>query len=70
MHKKYQSPLAKMQPKKMDLEKIKKQGWNKDKILVINVEDDRLSWPEREILKQIGNRIYNLKKKNGGKNEK
>lgn len=70
MHKKYQSPLARMQPTKIDLERVKKQGWSKDGILVINVEDERLSWPEKEIIKQIGNRIHNLKKENGGKNEK
>lgn len=63
MHKKYKSPLARMQPTKIDLERVKKQGWSNDGILVINVEDERLSWPEKEIIKQIGNRIHNLKKK-------
>ena len=68
MHKKYRSPLAKLQNEKIDYEKIKKQGWEQNGILVINVDDERLSWPEKEIIKQIGNRIYQskIKEKNNG----
>ena len=63
MQKDYQSPLGKMQPTKIDLEKVKKEGWNKEGILVVKIDDDRLSWPEKEIIKQIGNKIYNSKNK-------
>ena len=67
MQKDYQSPLGKMQLTKIDLEKVKKEGWNKDGILVVKIDDERLSWPEKEIIKQIGNKIYNSKnKKNDG----
>jgi hypothetical protein len=67
MQKDYQSPLGKIQPTKIDLEKIKKEGWNKEGILVVKIDDERLSWPEKEIIKQIGNKIYNSKnKKNDG----
>ena len=67
MQKDYQSPLGKMQPTKIDLEKVKKEGWNKEGILVVKIDDERLSWPEKEIIKQIGNKIYNSKnKKNDG----
>ena len=52
-----------MQPTKIDLEKVKKEGWNKEGILVVKIDDDRLSWPEKEIIKQIGNKIYNSKNK-------
>ena len=61
MHKKYQSPLSRLQPDKIDSEKIKKQGWKENQILVVNVNDERLTWPEEEVIKQIGNRIYNKK---------
>ena len=63
MHRKYQSPLGRMQPEKIDLEKVKKEGWNKEGILVVKIDDERLSWPEKEIIKQIGNKIYNSKNK-------
>jgi hypothetical protein len=63
MQKDYQSPLGKMQPTKIDLEKVKKEGWNKEGILVVKIDDERLSWPEKEIIKQIGNKIYNSRNK-------
>ena len=44
-------------------EKIKKQGWKENGILVVNVNDDRLNWPEKEIIKQIGTKIYKTKPK-------
>ncbi len=50
-----------MRPTKIDLEKVKKEGWNKEGILVVKIDDERLSWPEKEIIKQIGNKIYNSK---------
>ena len=63
MHRKYQSPLGRIQPEKIDPEKIKKQGWKENGILVVNVNDDRLNWPEKEIIKQIGTKIYKTKPK-------
>ena len=67
IQKDYQSPLGKMQPTKIDLEKVKKEGWKNDGILVVKKDDERLSWDEQELIKQIGNKIYNSKnKKNDG----
>jgi len=63
MHRKYQSPLGRMQPEKIDPEKLKQQGWKENGILVVNVNDDRLNWPEKEIIKQIGTKIYKTKPK-------
>lgn len=50
--------LGRLQPKPIDTEKLKREGWNNDGILVVKVDDERLSWPEKELLKQIGNKIY------------
>ena len=63
MHRKYQSPLGRLQPEKIDPEKLKQQGWKENGILVVNVNDDRLNWPEKEIIKQIGPKIYQTKPK-------
>ena len=63
MHRKYQTPLGRMQSKTIDPEKLKKQGWKESGILVVNVNDDRLNWPEKEIIKQIGTKIYKTKPK-------
>lgn len=62
------SNLGRIQPKQIDAEKIKREGWNNDGILVVKVDDERLSWPEKELIKQIGNKIY--KNKNGAKHAK
>ena len=67
MQKDYQSPLGRMQPIKIDIEKVKKDGWKNDGILVVKKDDERLSWDEQEFIKQIGNKIYNNqnRQKNG-----
>jgi hypothetical protein len=53
--------LGRIQPKQIDAEKLKREGWKNDGILVIKVDDERLSWPEKELIKQIGDKIYNNK---------
>ena len=60
--------LGRMQPKQIDAEKIKREAFNNDGILVVKVDDERLSWPEKELIKQIGEKIY--KNKKGEKNGK
>ena len=64
--------LGRIQPKQIDAEKIKREGWNNDGILVVKVDDERLSWPEKELIKQIGDKIYKNKinNKNGEKHAK
>ena len=42
----------------MDVEKVKKDGWKNEGILVIKIDDERLNWTEKELIKQIGNKIY------------
>jgi hypothetical protein len=39
-------------------EQVKREGWCEQGILVIAANDQRLSWPERELIQQIGNRLY------------
>lgn len=39
-------------------EDIKRDGWRNFKILVIHSEDDRLSWSERAVIRDIGARLY------------
>jgi len=54
--------LGRLQPKQIDAEKIKREAFNNDGILVVKVDDERLSWPEKELIKQIGDKIYKNKK--------
>jgi hypothetical protein len=39
-------------------EQVKREGWIEQGILVIAANDQRLTWPERELVYQLGNRLY------------
>ena len=54
----YQCPLGRMQPQVTDLDAIKEQGWRDQHILVVNAEDDRLDYLERQLVRRIGERLY------------
>ena len=54
----YRCPLGRMQPTAPDTERIKREGWNEEHILVIAEHDSRLDAFEREIVRRIGERLY------------
>jgi len=39
-------------------EAVKREGWHEQGILVVSAEDHRLTWPERELVEQLGARLY------------
>ena len=39
-------------------EKVKRDGWRDQGILVIAEDDQRLTWPERELVRQLGAKLY------------
>jgi hypothetical protein len=39
-------------------EHVKRSGWHDQNILVVNADDHRLTWPERELVRQIGEKLY------------
>jgi hypothetical protein len=39
-------------------EHIKHDGWRDQGILVVAANDDRLTWPERELIRQLGEKLY------------
>jgi hypothetical protein len=39
-------------------EEIKREGWHEQGLLVVSAEDQRLTWPERELIRQLGERLY------------
>lgn len=57
----YRSPLARLQPTSIDVEVIKRDGWQDEHILVVCETDERLSEFERECIRRIGNRLYGIK---------
>ena len=54
----YRCPLGRLQPETTDLEAMKQRGWHEQRILVVNVADERLDFIEREIVRRIGERLY------------
>ena len=59
-HPRIRSSLASVQPVHFDAEAIKEEGWREHQILVIAQEDTRLDRLERELVRQIGNRLYGV----------
>jgi hypothetical protein len=39
-------------------EDVKRDGWREQGLLAVSVDDQRLSWPEREFIRQIGEKLY------------
>jgi hypothetical protein len=49
--------------KRRQPEDIKRAGWQTQRVLVIDANDDRLTWPERELIRQLGEKLYGGKPK-------
>ena len=41
-----------------DPQQIKREGWREQGVLAVSLDDDRLTWPERELVRQLGERLY------------
>ena len=54
----YPSPLGRMQAQSMDIDAVKRSGWNEQHILVISESDKRLDPMERDLIRRLGNRLY------------
>jgi Domain of unknown function (DUF6378) len=50
--------LRRHQPTRIDPEAEKRAGWCEHGFLVVAEEDRRLTWPEREMVRQLGARLY------------
>ena len=46
-------------------DEVKRDGWRRQGVRVIPANDERLSWPERELVRQLGEKLYG----NGGKRQ-
>jgi hypothetical protein len=39
-------------------DQVKREGWRKQGVLAVAIDDERLSWPERELVRQLGDKLY------------
>lgn len=48
----------------VDYEALKRNGFRDQGILIVHIDDPRLAWQDKELLRQLGERLYG--KKDGG----
>ena len=41
-----------------DPDQVKRDGWLEQGLLAVMVDDARLTWPERELVVQLGTKLY------------
>ena len=46
-----------------DPDEVKRDGWREQGVLAVSLDDDRLTWPERELVRQLGERLYGKRQK-------
>jgi hypothetical protein len=39
-------------------DEVKREGWLEQGVLAVAVDDERLTWPERELVRQLGDKLY------------
>ena len=44
--------------KRRDPERVKREGWREQGLLAVSANDSRLTWPERELIRQLGEKLY------------
>ena len=44
--------------KRRDPEHVKRDGWQEQQLLAVSLDDHRLTWPERELVRQLGEKLY------------
>lgn len=51
-----------------DPEQVKREGWRDQGLLAVSMDDRRLTWPERELVRQLGEKLYGprLSEQGGG----
>ncbi len=50
--------LARFVPAQMDVEDLKRDGWNNHRILVVSADDPRVGWIERQVIEQLAEKLY------------
>jgi hypothetical protein len=41
-----------------DADRVKRDGWQEQQMLAVSLDDQRLTWPERELVRQLGEKLY------------
>ncbi len=41
-----------------DADRVKRDGWMEHGFLAVSIDDEQLTWPENELVRQLGDRLY------------
>ncbi len=44
--------------RRRDPEQVRRDGWREQCVLAVSLDDHRLTWPERELIRQLGEKLY------------
>lgn len=44
--------------RRRDVDTVKREGWQEQGVLAVSVDDHRLTWPERELIRRLAERLY------------
>ena len=39
-------------------DRVKRDGWREQGLFAVSIDDERLTWPERELVRQLGEKLY------------
>ena len=63
------SSLGRVQPRQPldadELATMRRAAWRQQGMLAVSTDDPRLTWPERELVSQLGNKLYGARKEAG-----
>jgi len=48
-----------------DPHRVKRDGWREQGVFAVSVDDHRLGWAERELIKQLGEKLYGPRPSDG-----
>jgi hypothetical protein len=51
-------------------EDVKRDGWRDQGLLAVSIDDERLNWSERELIRQIGEKLYGSRASNQRRNNR
>ena len=53
--------LGRMVPTTVGSEPIKVHSWRDHRVLVVSLDDPRLGWADRELVRTIGDKLYGIR---------
>lgn len=61
--KQYRCPLGAVQRSRMDTDRIKREAWHESGFIVVNQDDPRLDWVEKQLIINIGEKLHGKRSK-------